>query len=181
MHPVGDESWYKNADGAAANTAKDASKKFNGGWHNDFAKKAGPDGEDQCAACHGADHKGTRLSKTLTDRTLMNAKGAAVKVVKGQVIGCDLCHTLAKSFTDSPKGTAQLHPPPKPQTFSLEATPATGGTTTGTSTGGMGGMNMGAPATGGTTTGTTTGGMGGMNMGGTSSSTTSGSTMTMSH
>jgi hypothetical protein len=89
----------------------------------------------------------------------MNAKGAAVKVVKGQVIGCDLCHTLAKSFTDSPKGEAKLHAPPKPQTFSLEATPATGGTTTGTTTGGMGGMNM----------------------GGTSSSTTSGSTMTMSH
>ena len=163
MHPVGDESWYKNADGAAANTAKDASQKFNGGWHNDFAKKAGPDGEDQCAACHGADHKGTRLSKTLTDRTLMNAKGAPVKVVKGQVIGCDLCHTLAKSFTDSPKGTAKMHPPPKPQTFSLATTPtpATGGTTSGTTTGGMGGMNMGG------TTGTTTGGMGGMNMGGT--------------
>jgi hypothetical protein len=154
MHPVGDESWYKNADGAAANTAKDASKKFNGGWHNDFAKKAGPDGEDQCAACHGADHKGTRLSKTLTDRTLMNAKGAPVKVIKGQVIGCDLCHTLAKSFTDSPKGEAKLHAPPKPQTFSLEATPATGGTTTGTTggMGGMGGMNMG----GGTTTTPTT-------------------------
>ncbi|MEN9757344.1 MAG: hypothetical protein RL755_1531 [Pseudomonadota bacterium] len=158
MHPVGDESWYKNADGVATNaTATKAG--FNGGWHNDFAKKAGPDGEDQCAACHGADHKGTRLSKTLTDRTLTNAKGAAVKVVKGQVIGCDLCHTLAVSFTDSPKGTAKMHPPPKPQTFSLDATPATGGTTTGTNTGGMGGMNM----------------------GGTTNSTTSGSTMTMSH
>jgi hypothetical protein len=180
MHPVGDESWYKNADGVATNTTATKAG-FNGGWHNDFAKKAGPDGEDQCAACHGADHKGTRLSKTLTDRTLTNAKGAAVKVVKGQVIGCDLCHTLAVSFTDSPKGTAKMHPPPKPQTFSLDATPATGGSTTGTTTGGMGGMNMGAPATGGTTTGTTTGGMGGMNMGGTSSSTTSGSTMTMSH
>ena len=158
MHPVGDESWYKNADGAAANTTATKAG-FNGGWHNDFAKKAGPDGEDQCAACHGADHKGTRLSKTLTDRTLTNAKGAAVKVVKGQVIGCDLCHTLAVSFTDSPKGTAKMHPPPKPQTFSLDTTPATGGATTGTTTGGMGGMNM----------------------GGTTSSTTSTSTMTMNH
>jgi hypothetical protein len=137
MHPVGDESWYKNADGAAANTAKDASRNFNGGWHNDFAKKAGPDGEDQCAACHGADHKGTRLSKTLTDRTLMNAKGAAVKVVKGQVIGCDLCHTLAKSFTDSPKGEAKLHAPPKPELFTIQST---GGSST-TSGGSMGGMS----------------------------------------
>jgi hypothetical protein len=125
MHPVGDESWYKNADGAAKNTAKDASKKFNGGWHNDFAKKAGPDGEDQCAACHGADHKGTRLSKSLVDRTLMNAKGKAIKVAKGQVIGCDLCHTMAKSFIGSPKGVAKEHPAPKPETFVISAKPVT--------------------------------------------------------
>jgi PKD repeat protein len=137
MHPVGDESWYKNADGAAANTAKDASRNFNGGWHNDFAKKAGPDGEDQCAACHGADHKGTRLSKTLVDRTLMNAKGKPIKVIKGQVIGCDLCHTLAKSFTDSPKGEAKLHAPPKPELFTIQST---GGSST-TSGGSMGGMS----------------------------------------
>jgi hypothetical protein len=137
MHPVGDESWYKNAVGAAANTAKDASRNFNGGWHNDFAKKAGPDGEDQCAACHGADHKGTRLSKTLVDRTLMNAKGKPIKVIKGQVIGCDLCHTLAKSFTGSPKGTATMHPPPKPELFTIQST---GGSST-TSGGSMGGMS----------------------------------------
>ncbi|GDX85071.1 hypothetical protein LBMAG43_11130 [Methylococcaceae bacterium] len=144
MHPVGDESWYFNAVGAAKNTDKGASAKFNGGWHNDFAKKVGPDGEDQCAACHGADHKGTRLSKSLVDRTLTNAKGKAIKVAKGQVIGCDLCHTMAKSFVGSPTGVATDHPAPKPETFVISnkpapTTPATGGTGT---TGGMGGMTM---------------------------------------
>jgi hypothetical protein len=131
LHPVGDESWYKHAEGAAENnsTGKHNSDQ-NGGWHNDMAKMPGPDGEDQCAACHGDDHKGTRLSKTLTDRpNLVNAKGKPVKVVKGQIIGCDLCHTIAKSFTGSPVAyhpkkaptggwdKAKKHMPPKPKTF----------------------------------------------------------------
>ncbi|MFI3155642.1 MAG: PKD domain-containing protein, partial [Methylococcaceae bacterium] len=121
------KSWYYHADGAARNTANDANRKFNGGWHNDFAKKPGPDGEDQCAACHGADHKGTRLSKTLVDRTLIDSKGASIKVVKGQIIGCDLCHTMDKSFIDSPKGIAQDHAPPQPETFVIKSAPVTGG------------------------------------------------------
>jgi hypothetical protein len=136
MHPVGDTSWYNHADGAAKNaTPSENGGKFNGGWHNDFAKKPGPDGEDQCAACHGDDHKGTRLSKTLVDRTLTDAKGKAVKVVKGQVIGCDLCHTLDKSFTGSPTGEAKFHAPPKPETFVISAKPSA---STGGSMGGMG-------------------------------------------
>ena len=134
MHPVGDKSWYYHADGAAKNTAKTQNGKFNGGWHNDFAQKPGPDGEDQCAACHGADHKGTRLSKTLVDRTLTDATGKSIKVVKGQIIGCDLCHKIDKSFMNSPKGVAKEHAPPKPETFTIGGKPAA-------STGG--GMNMG--------------------------------------
>lgn len=86
----------------------------------------------------------TRLSKSLVDRTLTNAKGKAIKVAKGQVIGCDLCHTMAKSFVGSPTGVATDHPAPKPETFVISnkpapTTPATGGTGT---TGGMGGMTM---------------------------------------
>jgi hypothetical protein len=136
MHPVGDKSFYLHANGAAKNSkVSENGGKFNGGWHNDFAKKAGPDGEDQCAACHGADHKGTRLSKTLVDRTLTDAKGAAVKVVKGQVIGCDLCHTLDKSFTGAPTGVAKQHMPPMPELMTPVATaPSAGG-------GAMGGMS----------------------------------------
>ena len=134
MHPVGDKSWYYHADGAAKNTAKTQNGKFNGGWHNDFAQKPGPDGEDQCAACHGADHKGTRLSKTLVDRTLTDAMGKPIKLLKGQIIGCDLCHKIDKSFMNSPKGMAKEHAPPKPETFTIGGKPAV-------STGG--GMNMG--------------------------------------
>ena len=107
MHPVGDEYWYKNADGAAANTSKGKKKAgLNGGWHNDMAKMAGPDGEDQCAACHGANHKGTRLSRTLVDRVLTNDKGKPIQVKAGTIIGCNTCHTLKKSFTDAPNPKA---------------------------------------------------------------------------
>ncbi|MGI9213757.1 MAG: PKD domain-containing protein, partial [Methylococcaceae bacterium] len=110
MHPVNDPSWWKEADLSAAN--KSGSRK--GGWHNDFAKKAGPDGEDQCAACHGSDHKGTRLSKALIDRSFVDENGKPVKVAANTPIGCDLCHALDKSFTDSPKGQAKSHAPPAP-------------------------------------------------------------------
>lgn len=122
MHPVNDTSWYKHAEGGSPSAKP---KKINGGWHNDMAKKPGPDGEDQCAACHGADHKGTRLSKTLVERTFTNDKGKPVKVAKNQVIGCNLCHSLKKSFVgapepDSPIGgwpAAKDHAPRMPEPF----------------------------------------------------------------
>lgn len=110
MHPVNDPYWWKEADLSAAN--QDGGKK--GGWHNDFAKKPGPDGEDQCAACHGDDHKGTRLSKALTDRSFVDENGKPVKVAANTPIACDLCHSLEKSFTGSPKGTPKPHAPPAP-------------------------------------------------------------------
>lgn len=122
MHPVGDEYWWKHADGAAANKKPPGKDGLNGGWHNDMATMPGPDGEDQCAACHGSDHKGTRLSKTLKDREFVNEKGKTVKVMAGTVIGCNVCHSLAKSFTGAPDPKAkdggwpkaQKHAPPKP-------------------------------------------------------------------
>jgi hypothetical protein len=135
MHPVADEYWYKNADGAAANTSKGKHKDgLNGGWHNDMAKMPGPDREDQCAACHGADHKGTRLSRTLVDRTLTNAKGKAIQVKAGTIIGCNTCHDLKKSFTGAPNPKAvdggwpkaKAHRPPMP-----DIPTATGGSTPG--------------------------------------------------
>lgn len=141
MHPVNDEYWYKHADGAAASTSAGSHKaSVNGGWHNDMSGKPGPDGEDQCAACHGSDHKGTRLSRTLVDRTLINEKGVAIKVVKDKVIGCDLCHSLKKSFAHAPNPasatggwpTPKLHMPPMPEPVAVP------GATTGTGGGGHG-------------------------------------------
>ena len=110
MHPVNDEFWWKHADGAAPNDSKSGS--LNGGWHNDMAKMPGPDGEDQCAACHGADHKGTRLSRTLVDRVL-SYRNKTIKVAANTIIGCQLCHsnTMLKF---APTGKAKSHAPAAP-------------------------------------------------------------------
>ena len=90
MHPVNDPFWWSKSDGG------------NGGWHNEYAKKTGKNGEDQCAACHGEDHKGTRLSKTPVERVFVNPKlpGVKAKVVvpAGTPISCDMCHSLEKSI-----------------------------------------------------------------------------------
>lgn len=115
MHPVNDESWYKHAAGAASSRkpVKVNKQEMNGGWHNDMAKMAGPNGEDQCAACHGNDHKGTRLSKTLADRVFVTDKGKSIKVAAGTVIGCDTCHSLQKSFNTNLPKLAKGQPLPK--------------------------------------------------------------------
>lgn len=136
MHPVNDESWYKHAEGAGANTSAGRhNPAMNGGWHNDMAKKPGPDGEDQCAACHGKDHKGTRLSRALTDRTLVNEKGRTIRVAADTVIGCGLCHSLKKSFTGAPNPrakdggwpAAKNHAPPKPEAITASGPVSPGG------------------------------------------------------
>jgi mono/diheme cytochrome c family protein len=92
MHPVNDPYWYQSTNG----NTKD------GGYHNQWAKKPGSEVDaDQCAACHGKDHKGTRLSKTPVDRELTAGKTMKFKKVKvkaGTYIGCDLCHSVEQSF-----------------------------------------------------------------------------------
>jgi mono/diheme cytochrome c family protein len=91
IHPVNDTYWWKSTNGSS----KD------GGYHNMWSKKPGKDGEDQCAACHGADHKGTRLSKTPVDRVLEMGKTKRFKKVTvkaGTAISCDLCHSIEQSF-----------------------------------------------------------------------------------
>ncbi|MEQ1528266.1 MAG: hypothetical protein ABL925_03050 [Methylococcales bacterium] len=85
MHPVNDPYWVNK----------------NGGFHNQWAKKPGLNGEDQCATCHGKDHTGTRLSKTPVDRVFTTGKTKKFKKVTvkaGTQIGCDLCHSLEQSF-----------------------------------------------------------------------------------
>ncbi|MEQ1530113.1 MAG: putative Ig domain-containing protein, partial [Methylococcales bacterium] len=107
MHPVNDINWWKAAAGDSVDSTPTQPQRkgvIKGGWHNDYAKIAGRAGEDQCAACHGNDHLGTRLSKTPVDREFINEKGKKVKVKAGTPIGCNLCHTIAKSCTASPSG-----------------------------------------------------------------------------
>jgi hypothetical protein len=110
MHPVNDPYWWKEAASSAPN--RGGTRK--GGWHNDFAKKPGPFGEDQCAACHDSDHRGTRLSRTLTAREFVNERGRVVRVAADTPIGCNLCHSLRKSFTGVPTGQPRAYPPPSP-------------------------------------------------------------------
>jgi len=136
LHPVGDkdnEAWWKNADGIHVDDFN--SKVGNGGWHSEMAYKPGPDGEDQCAACHGKDHKGTRLSKTLVAREFVSDKGKKIKVEAGQVIGCDLCHAMKVSFKRAPNPKAKdggwpaaaLHAPPTPDSISPSGSNGGGG------------------------------------------------------
>ncbi|NJC89228.1 MAG: PKD domain-containing protein [Methylococcaceae bacterium] len=138
MHPVFDESWWKDAEGAIDNET--GSHTSHGGWHNDFAKKPGPGGEDQCAACHGSDHKGTRLSKTLTDRifefddfSVKDLKKGGIKkkriaVKAGTIIGCNLCHSLDKSFKTgiAPKDNLPATPAPAMEAVQIGAYPGGG-------------------------------------------------------
>jgi hypothetical protein len=114
-HPINDPYWWKDAQTASDVNVGDG--KTYGGWHNNYAQKAGAKGEDQCAACHGNDHKGTRLSKTPVDRTfdfsrfdfarLQKAgfKEKVIKVPAGTAIGCDTCHSIKTSCINSPAGS----------------------------------------------------------------------------
>ncbi len=126
LHPVYDPYWWKSTQGDTPN----ADGTTYGGWHNNVAKMPGQVGEDQCAACHGDDHKGTRLSKTPVDRVFdfsgfnmnklkkVGIKKKVIKVAAGSVIGCDTCHSIKTSCTDSPNTncpaapTAKVIPPP---------------------------------------------------------------------
>jgi hypothetical protein len=84
MHPVNDPTWIKSKDDL---------------WHEDYVKDE--QGNDQCAACHGADHRGTRLSTVPVDRVLKDAEGKVRATVSaGDIVSCDLCHSLKKSFDD---------------------------------------------------------------------------------
>ncbi len=105
MHPVNDPNWWKQRDGGAANQTQ---SKVNGGWHSVWAKKGGTYDEDQCASCHGADHKGTRLSKVPVDREFTTGKSKKYKKISvkaGTAVGCDLCHSLDQSKIGKPTGS----------------------------------------------------------------------------
>ena len=67
MHPVG-QNWIKDHEDPAENNPA------------------------QCKACHGADYRGSALSKTWTDRTFDADEFGIKKFVKGHKIGCYDCH-----------------------------------------------------------------------------------------
>ena len=66
--------------------------------HKDLAKRENRrPGGGTCGSCHGADHKGTVLSRAPVDRT-WNVESRDRTVLAGEPVGCDVCHSLAKSF-----------------------------------------------------------------------------------
>lgn len=94
MHPLRDDNWWRQA----------ASESLPSGLHDNYYRSLGQNGEDQCAACHGEDHKGTRLSKTPVDLSFKLANGTVAKWKAGEAVGCNKCHSIAKSFRNGPTG-----------------------------------------------------------------------------
>lgn len=56
--------------------------------HEDAAEHGGA---AQCKTCHGANYRGTVLSKALASRSFRTERGA-VQLAKGTIIGCYTCH-----------------------------------------------------------------------------------------
>ncbi len=75
MHLVNDSRFWSSAHKSLAKT-----------------ENAKPGG-GACGACHGADHLGTVLSRTPVARTFSGKTVAA-----GKAVGCDVCHSVSKSF-----------------------------------------------------------------------------------
>jgi hypothetical protein len=81
MHLVNDQRFWKEA-------------------HKDVAKRENSKpGGGLCGDCHGADHRGTVLSRAAVERNFM-VEGTQRKVSAGQPVACNLCHSLQKSFED---------------------------------------------------------------------------------
>ncbi|MCX7098412.1 MAG: PKD domain-containing protein [Methylococcales bacterium] len=97
LHPVNDPNFYNKAP----------SYPVNGGWHAASAKIPGKNGEDQCAACHGADRKtANRLAKAPIDREFkdmtIEGKKKTVKIKAGAFVNCTDCHNQKISFRNTP-------------------------------------------------------------------------------
>ena len=69
MHPVG-QSWVSS--------------------HHDQISAAG--GRTACQSCHGADYRGTELSRVQSDTRTLSFRGSQVNTFRGATIGCFTCH-----------------------------------------------------------------------------------------
>ena len=66
--------------------------------HEDLAERENRrPGGGSCGACHGADHRGTVLSRAAVTRSFV-VEGRTRTVQAGQPVACDLCHSLEDSF-----------------------------------------------------------------------------------
>jgi PKD repeat protein len=60
-------------------------------WVSRHQSAAEGSGRAQCQACHGADYRGTVLSRSFADRTLSTGLGTKV-LFRGAQVGCYMCH-----------------------------------------------------------------------------------------
>jgi hypothetical protein len=81
MHLVNDRRFWKESHKGAAKAEN------------------GKPGGGTCGACHGSDHRGTVLSRAPVARSFL-VESTERTVQAGQPVGCDLCHSLSKSFED---------------------------------------------------------------------------------
>jgi hypothetical protein len=77
LHPINDQNWVRSHHNWAGGDS--------------LAPSAHPNAQDPCAACHGADHRGTRLSKAAADRTFKIDSGT-ITIKAGTMVGCFTCH-----------------------------------------------------------------------------------------
>jgi uncharacterized protein (TIGR03437 family) len=61
------------------------------GWVNSHSRSIGRGNTSACQACHGADLRGTVLSRTFAARTLV-IEGGSIQMFKGFQVGCYTCH-----------------------------------------------------------------------------------------
>jgi hypothetical protein len=83
MHPVG-QDWVSR--------------------HNDVAEGTG---SAQCRACHGADYRGTVLSRAFAVRSITSEKGN-LQLWRGFQVGCYGCHNGPSSESSNPNRPAQV-------------------------------------------------------------------------
>ena len=98
MHPVG--SWWVEE-------------------HGDVAEHQGV---ASCRACHGADDRGTVLSKTFAARSF-RAEDVTVSFAAGTPVGCYACHDGASGEGDPPSGGTPTPTPTSTPRPSPTATP----------------------------------------------------------
>ena len=72
-------------------------------WVNQHGHTVENGGSQACQSCHGANYRGTRLSRTQGNRSFSTGGGSTKSLWAGQTIGCYECH-------NGPNGGGAMHP-----------------------------------------------------------------------
>jgi hypothetical protein len=89
LHPVGNTDFAVKRDGREQ-------------WFHGKAKEDGGPGLESCQACHGADYRGTELSRAQADRVIDTEEFGVKHYWRGYTIGCYDCHNGPNNELASP-------------------------------------------------------------------------------